>query len=312
MTTNTFAINDGGSHAGYLRYNEREETFNEVYSVPVSDSPPTCIEIYMGSTLSQAHFSRTIDRALILMGFYPDVAEAFADRFVAQAERTGWDSAAERFSGWFVNGWTTSVYKGVTLAQDDLIDCIASTTPTARPPYTIPLVPGWSLISFPGTPADTAIGSVIGADLSVSGVLGYQSGAWVSAIRTSEGWSGTLTEITGGWGYWVQSSAVETISVVIPDADTSSELLTVPVTPGWNLLGVVDAQLRPYGEAHSGRLTMDGYLGETPWGVGFIYSTGTGEWTKLLPGDGSVLRVGSGYWVWTGDEPPPDGPPGTP
>ena len=36
---------------------------------------------------------------------------------------------------------------------------------------------------------------------------------------------------------------------------------------------------------------MDDYLGETPWGVGYVYSTGTEEWTKFLPGDGSVLQV---------------------
>ena len=139
LTTNTYAVNDGETHAGYRRYNERDETFNELYSVPVGDSP-TCIEILMGATLSQAHYSRTIDRALILMGFYPEVAEAFADRFVAQAEETGWDSAAERFSGWFVNGWVTRdyTYKGVTIGQDDLVDCIASTTPTAQPPTQYP------------------------------------------------------------------------------------------------------------------------------------------------------------------------------
>ena len=54
---------------------------------------------------------------------------------------------------------------------------------------------------------------------------------------------------------------------------------------------------------------MDDYLGETPWGGGYSYSTGADEWTELLQGDGSVLQVGSGYWLWVGNEPFPDEPP---
>ena len=312
LTTNTYAVNDGETHAGYRRYNERDETFNELYSVPVGDSP-TCIEILMGATLSQAHYSRTIDRALILMGFYPEVAEAFADRFVAQAEETGWDSAAERFSGWFVNGWVTRdyTYKGVTIAQDDLVDCIASTTPTAQPPYTIPLVPGWNLISFPGTLVQPNLADVFSPDLAAVFVLGYSEGEWQSAIRTDEGWAGeSPPELLPGYGYWVSTDQYEELAIPLQPVPSDTLLPDlVSLVGGWNLIGVVDAQLPRYGVTHSGRLTMDDYLGETPWGVGYVYSTGTEEWTKFLPGDGSVLQVGSGYWLWAGNEPPPDEPP---
>ena len=73
-------------------------------------------------------------------------------------------------------------------------------------------------------------------------VLGYQNGAWVSAIRNDANeWLGTLTEIVGGYGYWVQSDSVrDRSSAVIPSADPTDVLPTVPVIAGWNLLGVVD------------------------------------------------------------------------
>ena len=182
-----------------------------------------------------------------------------------------------------------------------------------RASYRVTLRPGWNLISLPGTPADTAIGSVIDDDLSVKLVLGYQGGAWLTAIRDSGGWSGTLTEISGGWGYWVQSTAFETISTLIPDVDTSSELPTVPVTQGWNLLGVIDIQQGAAGIAPIGKTEADDYFTSIPWRVAYSFDTRTTSWTKLVPevgivkadaeGDDSVaadeILNAKGYWVWS-------------
>ena len=57
---------------------------------------------------------------------------------------------------------------------------------------------------------------------------------------TTSTWRGTLTDIVGGYGYWVQTTAFESISTLIPETDTSSILPTAKVIKGWNLLGVVD------------------------------------------------------------------------
>ena len=105
------------------------------------------------------------------------------------------------------------------------------------------LQPGWNLISFPGDPFNPAVGNVVGSDLRADTVLGYQSGEWVTAVRNDDGrWQGTLTDIVGGYGYWVRTTAVETIETVIPPILPTSNLPTVPVISGWNLLGVVDAE----------------------------------------------------------------------
>ena len=144
-------------------------------------------------------------------------------------------------------------------------------------------------------------------------MLGYQNGAWLTAIRDSGGWSGTLTEISGGWGYWVQSTAFETISTLIPDVDTSSELPTVPVTQGWNLLGVIDIQQGAAGIAPIGKTEADDYFTSIPWRVAYSFDTRTTSWTKLVPevgivkadaeGDDSVaadeVLNAKGYWVWS-------------
>ena len=175
-----------------------------------------------------------------------------------------------------------------------------------RPAYKVALRPGWNLISLPGTPDDTAIGSVIsdasGDDLSVKLVLGYQNGAWLTAIRDSGAWNGTLTDITGGWGYWVQSTAFETISTQISDADTSSTLPTIPVTQGWNLLGVVDIQQGGAGNAPIGKAEADDYFTSIPWRVAYSFDTRTSAWTKLVPEAGEdvdeILNA-KGYWVWS-------------
>ena len=308
LTTNTYAVNDGKTHAGYRRYNERDETFNELYFVPVSDNP-ACIEIYMGATLSQAHFSRTIDRALILMGFYPSVAEAFADRFAAQAEGTGWDSAAERFFGWFVNGWTTERYKGVTIARDAISYCVAPDLETPEGSYTLSLSEGWNLISFPGIPTEPTLAGVFSSTSGIGIVLSYSEGRWVTAIYANA-WQGSLMEIAPGYGYWVQVSSPVRLTIPMEPVTESRPLVGdyVTLTGGWNLIGVIDRDLPAFGSQHTESLTLDEYLGVL-WRVGHSYSTDTNAWTELLPGDGSVLRVGSGYWVWVGEGTPPDAPP---
>ena len=108
-------------------------------------------------------------------------------------------------------------YSAVDEAGNDQTDVEVEFEVQAHAAYEIDIRPGWNLISFPGTPADTGIGDVMGADLDAAIVLGYQSGAWVSAIRNDANeWLGTLTDIVGGYGYWVQTTLFETIEVPIP------------------------------------------------------------------------------------------------
>ena len=170
-----------------------------------------------------------------------------------------------------------------------------------RQPYEVTLDPGWNLISVPGDPFNPAVGSVIGADLKADTVLGYQGGEWVTAVRNEDGrWQGTLTDIVGGYGYWVRTSVVEDIETVIPPILPTAVLPTVPIVAGWNLVGVVDAEQHDVdtaGAEHNAGEYLTS-LGRN-WRVAYSYETQQNSWKKLLPSDDAgVMENGSGYWLW--------------
>ena len=81
------------------------------------------------------------------------------------------------------------------------------------------------------------------------------------------------------------------------------------VVDGWNLVGVIDQELLSPGIPHSARLTFDDYLAGFTWRVAYGYSADTNTWEKFIPGGDDLIHNGVGYWVWTGEEPPPGGPP---
>ena len=166
-----------------------------------------------------------------------------------------------------------------------------------RQPYEITLNPGWNLISVPGDPFNPAVGNVIG-DLRADTVLGYQGGEWITAVRDEDGrWMGTLTDIRGGYGYWVRTSVVEDIETVIPPILPTDVLPVVPIVSGWNLVGIVDAEQRNAGTAHD----ADEYLTslEKTWRVAYSYDTQQNRWDKLLPSDDeAAVTNGRGYWLW--------------
>ena len=163
-----------------------------------------------------------------------------------------------------------------------------------REPYEIKVSPGWNLISLPATPLEPAIGSVLENNPYISPVLGYQEGDWVTAIQQEDGtWRGRLTEITGGYGYWVHARTFETVETMLAEADPASVLPTVAVTQGWNLLGVLDVYQNDAGEAPgagSNGDEADNYLKSVPWRVAYTYATDRSLWIKTVPGsDTNVL-----------------------
>ena len=168
-----------------------------------------------------------------------------------------------------------------------------------RKPYGVELNPGWNLISLPGDPFNTSLAEVIG-DLKANTVLGYQGGEWVTAVRNEDGsWQGTLTEIVGGYGYWVQTSVVEDIEVIIPPASPTQVLPSVPVVSGWNLLGVVDVHQRPVDEMAAMQMADQYFISLNSWRVAYSYNTRLNNWMKLIPDDSDAnVANGKGYWVW--------------
>lgn len=185
-----------------------------------------------------------------------------------------------------------------------------------RQPYEIDVTPGWNLVSLPATPLDAAIESVLAGNPYISPVLAYQQGDWVTAIQEEDGtWRGRLTQITGGFGYWVHARTFETIETMLAETDPATTLPTVEVTQGWNLLGVLDVHQNAQGEAPGevtedetgadvvGNGEADDYFTSIPWRVAYTYDTTASLWVKTVPDEGDddeggEITNGTGYWVW--------------
>ena len=170
-----------------------------------------------------------------------------------------------------------------------------------RKPYELDLIPGWNLVSLPGTPLDPSIGAVMGDSMQASIVLAYQDDEWLTTVNDNGTWRGTLTDIVGGYGYWVQTTAFESISALIPETDTSSVLPTARVIKGWNLLGVVDVLQAPAGDSPSDNEEADDYFSNIGWKVAYSFNTQSNQWSKAIKGEGVGAEIvnGKGYWVWS-------------
>lgn len=167
-------------------------------------------------------------------------------------------------------------------------------------PFEVKLTPGWNLISFPSTPQMTGINDVIPADHPATVVLTYdptEAGGWLSAQRGEDGmFTGTLSEITGGVGYWIFTDSFQSFKVQVR-ASAGGDPVTLPtvnLVQGWNLIPVLDVT----GGLNFGanRSTLKVYIGSNATRA-YQYDGSTNRYTVIEP-EGDVLKVGTGYWVY--------------
>ena len=123
----------------------------------------------------------------------------------------------------------------------------------------------------------------------------------------------------GGYGYWIQTDQFESIETLIPEVDPASTLPTVPVSGGWNLLGVIDVRQAKAGDSPLLKSEADAYFTSIPWRVAYSFETIQNAWTKLIPEvnakvedpedetktiddpDAVEIANGKGYWVWSSE-----------
>jgi len=169
--------------------------------------------------------------------------------------------------------------------------------------YDIAMGAGWNLISFPGTPEDTAIASVLPSSHPSTDVLTYTDGQWLVASRTAGGaWEGTLTAITGSQAYWINTTSSEPISALLalPSVGAAATPPSVSVRAGWNLVPVIDmAQADQDSTAGSAddRDASD-YFASIDWSVAYTYDSNTTQWGRTTGKAGEELSNGQGVWVW--------------
>lgn len=171
-----------------------------------------------------------------------------------------------------------------------------------QPPYRIDLLPGWNLISFPGDPVDTTLENVIGSDSQVDIILAYQGDAWLTALRNpNNDWYGTLTTISGDYGYWMYTPIAETIAAPLSPVTPPSRIPYCSTARGLYLVGVWDSEQRPAGtkldaeEVFNQQRSLVRYY----WAVAHGFDTRANKWeTPIRRGSGATVAVGAGYWVW--------------
>lgn len=169
-------------------------------------------------------------------------------------------------------------------------------------PFEVKLTPGWNLVSLPATPDNTAINEVIPADHPASIVLTYDptvAGGWLSANRgegEDRSFTGTLTDITGGVGYWIFTNSFESFKVQVRSSGGGEPvtLPTVNLVQGWNLVPVLDVTgTKKFG---ADRSTLATYVGSNAVRA-YQYNASTNRYTVIEP-TGAQLKIGTGYWVY--------------
>ena len=178
-----------------------------------------------------------------------------------------------------------------------------SFTVVARADYKLTLNPGTNFVSLPGTPTDSAIGSVLDGT-NATEVLSWQNGKWQIAAVTAEGkWIGGITDITSDNAYLIKTATFDTVAVEILPRSFEKAPPTVSVRAGWNMVPVVDLALQKQGTT----ITEDVYFGSLSdgsgslWKAAYTFDTASQVWSKLLPGSTPAVEnvaIGKGYWLW--------------
>ncbi|MFH1485744.1 MAG: S8 family serine peptidase, partial [Chloroflexota bacterium] len=177
----------------------------------------------------------------------------------------------------------------------------ATRTPTPKPPPTptrtptptnrVALSTGWNLISIRCPLQDASIAKVFAQTTSVTKVYTSQSGSWDSATRDTGVWTGSLTHILDGYGYYVYTDKNATLTLAHRPTDPTAPPPYYPLLPGWNLIGFTSS---------SSTTPVETYLSsiQGKWVYLYRYSPTKG-WEMARPGGVGFteMEVGRGYWI---------------
>ena len=208
--------------------------------------------------------------------------------------------------------------KGTDLAGNKGAEGSYNLKVTSRKDYKATILAGWNLMSFPSDPIANSVGSVF-TNAGIDQVVGYDAMAkgspWQVATKdaASGAFSGSLSSITSGNGYWVHSSEFSTQAVSLtgpegPSASAPPSIPAIDLASGWNLVGVVDAT-KAKTQANEGDVlkTFKLYLGEDGGSSvtkAYEYNTSDLSWVSIdvdATGDTTDAKnanIGEAYWVF--------------
>ena len=189
-------------------------------------------------------------------------------------------------------------------AGNEQKDQTARFTVKAKAATSVDLLPGWNLISLPGTPADTAINSVV-TITSVQTILTYDPtvpGGWLTAVRDGDSLVGTLATMDASHAYWVNTTNDDPIKVDIPGYGGGAQQLppAIGLVKGWNLVPAVTI-------TGATSTDSDAYFAGLDWTRAYGYDTATDAYSSFAPstatGDAKLsddlnVVMEKGYWVY--------------
>ncbi len=191
-----------------------------------------------------------------------------------------------------------------------------------RDDFSLKLREGWNAVSFPSNPSDSDINAVFTND-SITRVLTYEPWSrnpWKASQRSGGRFSGDITDIKAGIGYWVFSGTFEDQKVLLQNASEAAGVgigstpSTIRTWTGWNFIGVLDPNFASV-EGKTGDAlktaadadyTLTDYLDANDEVTRvYEYSTINEEFTSINISDGTAdtTKVGTAYWVYIGDDP---------
>jgi len=212
-------------------------------------------------------------------------------------------------------GKYTLTVKAKDIAGNESADQAAKLEIKEKSKTKVALLPGWNLVSIPGTPSDTAINVVI-TPPEIDTVLSFDAstaGGWLTAIRDTESGMlvGTLTDITATRAYWVHTTNDSPIEVDIAGVEAGSAQLppALSLAKGWNLVPAVS--LSPSFTS----IDADTYLSGLKWSKGYSYDRKLGQFVSFIPQAaatadtcldeggaagtaGNCIDAGLGYWIY--------------
>jgi uncharacterized repeat protein (TIGR01451 family) len=176
-----------------------------------------------------------------------------------------------------------------------------SITVTGAEIYSLALLKGWNLVSFPLHPTSTTITDVL------SSVAGYYdlvyawdaSGAHSGAgnwMRYAPGIPGnTLSTLDETQGFWIRMTDADTLDIVGTAPTTTTNISLLTAASGWNLVGYPSIVNRSMPDA----LTLHGV---TAYNLVYAYHANeTDTWKRYAPGvpgnDLLELAPAWAYWI---------------
>ncbi|MBI2910297.1 MAG: right-handed parallel beta-helix repeat-containing protein [Chloroflexi bacterium] len=167
----------------------------------------------------------------------------------------------------------------------------ATSTPATR--VTIRLGKGWNLVSTPARLANPSVRAVFGGIADKVYHLDASTGGWDYGVAAGAQWTGNLTAVEEGEGYWVNALADGSVSLDVLPRNPAAPPPTYPLVSGWNMIGYTNRDLAP-------SASVNAYLAslKTGWTSLYRYTPGVG-FELAKPGFGfSDLDLGRGYFLY--------------